>query len=332
MGTKKEYNGNAAILDREEVDLLTEKQITVHKMGTVITLTIIHPDASRLLEQACEMINDFERRFSANDPDSDLMEINRNAGIKPVRADHDLFELIKIGKNAGISSNGALNIAIGALVKLWRIGFSDARLPGKEEIRQRLKLINPAEIELDEEKSTVFLRKKGMEIDLGAIAKGYFADRLKEFFQANGVKTGIINLGGNVLTIGCPEKHADGYWRVGIQNPFQPRGNLLAIVFAKDESIVTSGIYERTMEVNGKIYHHIFNSKTGYPLENDIASVTVVSDRSVDGEIWTTVLFAKYAKEGMNCLNMTGGIEGIIVTKDGDIFISNRLKERVVML
>ena len=311
---------------------MIEKRIVINRMGTVITLSIIHPKATQLLKRAEEMIIDFEKRFSANDATSDLMKINQNAGIKPIRVDEDLFELVKIGKNFSVSSNATLNIAIGPLVKLWRIGFADAHFPSEDEIKERLLIINPKNIELDEGQLTVFIRKKGMEIDLGAIAKGYFADLLKVFFLANGVESGMISLGGNVVTIGTSPNHPDGYWRVGIQNPFQSYGNMVAVVTVKDQSVVTSGIYERTLKVAGRTYHHIFDSKTGYPIENDVASVTIVSDQSIHGEIWTTLAFGKNAKDGVDWLNMVDGIEGVIISKNGDIYVSDRLKNQIMLV
>lgn len=318
--------------DKMKVIRLQAENIIINRMGTTISLTIIHPNSRELLQQAEAMLIDFEKRFSANDPSSDLMKINQHAGIKPIKVDRDLFNLIKIGKNISISSDAIMNVTIGPLVKLWRIGFDDARLPGDEEIKERLQLIDPKNIELDEVEATVYLSKNGMEIDLGALAKGYFADILKDFFLKNGVQAGIIDLGGNVLTIGTSPKQQDGYWRVGIQNPFKSRGNLLAVVAVKDQSVVTSGIYERTLQVGKKAYHHILDSKTGYPIENDVASVTIVSDLSIDGEIWTTLLFAKNTKEGIQWLNQIDGIEGVIVSKNGDVYVSNQLKSHITVV
>lgn len=326
------YKINSYTIFKNEGDPLREDRLIINRMGTTISLSIFHPNSRELLLLAEEMLIDFEKRFSANDSTSDLMRIGEYAGIKPIKVDKDLFELIKIGKDVSISSDNIMNITIGPLVKLWKIGFDDARIPTQEEIEQRLEFIDPKNIELNEEKRTVYLSKKGMEIDLGAIAKGYFADKLKEFFLKNGVKSGIIDLGGNVLTIGASPKQSDGYWRVGIQSPFKTRGNLLAVVTVKDQSVVTSGIYERTLKVGNKAYHHILDSKTGYPIENDLASVTIVSDLSIDGEIWTTLVFAKNAKEGIHWLNQIEGIEGVIISKHGEVFATNNLKNRIAFV
>lgn len=305
---------------------------TLRMMGTVITLTIIHPQSEMLLDQAEEKLYSFQARFSANDESSDLMVLNAHAGIHPIKVDNSLFELIKIGKEMSISSNLSLNIAIGPLVKLWRIGFSGGRVPSASEIKKKSALIHPEDIILNEAERTVYLNKKGMEIDLGAIAKGYFADELKKFFLAKGVISGMIDLGGNVLTIGEKPEPFNAYWNVGIQNPQRSRGTLLAVIAIKNQSVVTSGIYERKLEAAGKNYHHIFDSATGYPIENEIASVTVVSDNSIDGEIWTTILFRQTPEKALAWLNELDHIEGIIITRDNQLYVSNHLKPRVTLI
>lgn len=308
------------------------KQKIIERMGTRITLSIVHPEAEKLLRQADHMLADYEARFSANDFKSNLMAVNQQAGLKPVHVDSDLYELIQIGKEYSLSSNLALNITIGPLIKLWKIGFTDAHVPEKKEIEERLKLIDPAAIELDADKGTVYLTKRGMEIDLGALAKGYFADQLKNFFQREGVQSGLVDLGGNVLTIGENQKHEDGYWRVGIQKPSLVRGDLAGALLVKDKSVVTSGIYERSLKANGKEYHHIFDSKTGYPIENELASITIVSDKSIDGELWTTMAFALSPTAVIHHMENIPSIEALVITKDNEVKMTRGLVPYVILL
>ncbi|MGG5315558.1 FAD:protein FMN transferase [Enterococcus sp. AZ072] len=301
-------------------------------MGTVITLSIEHSEAQLLLEHAQKMLEDFQQRFSANQEDSELMKVNAQAGIKPVKVPSDLFNLIKKGRDMGISSHSKLNIAIGPLIKLWHIGFNDARVPTVQEIEEKLALVHLEDIELNEADQTVFLRQKGMEIDLGALAKGYFADQLKNYFQTKGVQSGIIDLGGNVLTIGESTKNPEGVWQIGIQNPMEERGNLVAVIKSKDQSVVTSGIYERVLKSGEKKYHHIFDSVTGYPVDNDIASLTIVSDQSLDGEFWTTILFHESPGKALNWLNQMPQIEGMVISRTNELYVSDKLKPHVVLL
>ncbi|MGX7205422.1 FAD:protein FMN transferase [Enterococcus pingfangensis] len=302
---------------------------TIHLMGTVIKLWIDHPQAEKMLDTAEEHLRDFEQRFSANAADSELMVVNHQAGIAPVKVDAELFELIKIGKKQSLVSDSSLNIAIGPLIQEWRVGFVDAKYPSPEKIQEKLTMIDPTAIQLDELNQTVFLSRPGMLLDLGALAKGYFADKIIADFKASGAKAAFIDLGGNVLTYGPAPQRADGHWRIGIQNPFLPRGNYVAVVKTRDESVVTSGIYERKFEWQGQSYHHIFDSKTGYPIQTDLASLTIVSKESLTGEIWTTRLFAKSAQEVLAELNQRKGIDGIIITTDQRLAYSEGLKGRI---
>ncbi|WP_314113144.1 FAD:protein FMN transferase [uncultured Granulicatella sp.] len=284
-------------------------------MGASITLTIFHEDAQNLLLQSEQLLHLYKNRFSANDIDSELMEINLQAGKKAVQVHPDLFELIELGKKHSIAANSHLNIAIGPLVQTWRIGFSDAKLPSKEEIQTLLQITNPEEIVLDNSKQEVYLSKVGMRIDLGALAKGYIADKLKDFLVEQGVQSGIINLGGNILTIGENPTYQRP-WRIGIQNPILDRGEHLAVIAVSDVSVVTSGIYERQLVVDGKTYHHIFDRKTGYPMETEVASLTIVAEKSVDCEIWTTRLFGQNPYDIIEEIEQQPGLEAFVITKN----------------
>ena len=153
--------------------------------------------------------------------------------------------------------------------------------------------------------------RPGMKIDLGALAKGYSADCIATFLKSQGVTDALIDLGGNILTVGQhPIKQQP--WRIGIQNPVEKRGQHLLVLSVKDKSVVTSGIYERHLEVDGQSFHHIFDSKTGYPVETDLASITIISDRSVDGEIWTTRLFGEAPASILNTVESLPGIRHLI--------------------
>ena len=284
-------------------------------MGASITLTIFHEDAQNLLLQSEQLLHLYKNRFSANDADSELMEINLQAGKKAVQVHPELFELIELGKKHSIAANSHLNIAIGPLVQTWRIGFSDAKLPSEEEIQRLLKITNPEEIVLNDSNREVYLSKEGMRIDLGALAKGYIADKLKEFLVEQGVQSGIIDLGGNILTIGeNPTFHRP--WRIGIQNPALDRGEHVAVIEVSDASVVTSGIYERQLVVDGKTYHHIFDRTTGYPMETELASITIVAEKSVDCEIWTTRLFGQNPYDIIEEIEQQPGLEAFVITKN----------------
>ena len=302
-------------MQKERGNCLQSASHSLRLMGASITLTIFHENAQKLLLQSEQLLHLYKNRFSANDADSELMEINLQAGKKAVQVHPELFELIELGKKHSIAANSHLNIAIGPLVQTWRIGFSDAKLPSEEEIQRLLKITNPEEIVLNDSNREVYLSKEGMRIDLGALAKGYIADKLKEFLVEQGVRSGIIDLGGNILTIGeNPTFHRP--WRIGIQNPVLKRGEHVAVIEVSDASVVTSGIYERQLVVDGKTYHHIFDRTTGYPMETELASITIVAEKSVDCEIWTTRLFGQNPYDIIEEIEQQPGLEAFVITKN----------------
>lgn len=302
-------------MQKERGNCLQSASHSLRLMGASITLTIFHENAQKLLLQSEQLLHLYKNRFSANDADSELMEINLQAGKKAVQVHPELFELIELGKKHSIAANSHLNIAIGPLVQTWRIGFSDAKLPSEEEIQRLLKITDPEEIVLNDSNREVYLSKEGMRIDLGALAKGYIADKLKEFLVEQGVQSGIIDLGGNILTIGeNPTFHRP--WRIGIQNPALDRGEHVAVIEVSDASVVTSGIYERQLVVDGKTYHHIFDRTTGYPMETELASITIVAEKSVDCEIWTTRLFRQNPYDIIEEIEQQPGLEAFVITKN----------------
>ena len=302
-------------MQKERGNCLQSASHSLRLMGASIHLTIFHEDAQNLLLQSEQLLHLYKNRFSANDADSELMEINLQAGKKAVQVHPELFELIELGKKHSIAANSHLNIAIGPLVQTWRIGFSDAKLPSEEEIQRLLKITDPEEIFLNDSNREVYLSKEGMRIDLGALAKGYIADKLKEFLVEQGVQSGIIDLGGNILTIGeNPTFHRP--WRIGIQNPALDRGEHVAVIEVSDGSVVTSGIYERQLVVDGKTYHHIFDRTTGCPMETELASITIVAEKSVDCEIWTTRLFGQNPYDIIEEIEQQPGLEAFVITKN----------------
>lgn len=298
----------------------------IHLMGTVITLWVqaAHPQA--LLNQATTLLQQDEQRFSANSDDSELMQVNHAAGQHPVVVTSDLFELIRIGKQASVQPDSALNIAIGPLVQTWRIGFDNARHPSDAELQAKLPLIDPNQIELDIESRSVFLTRAGMAIDLGALAKGYFADQIIALFKQADATAGYIDLGGNVMTFGPNPHGADGNWRIGIQNPFLPRGNQALTLTLQNASVVTSGIYERVMQWHGHQYHHVLDRHTGYPIHTDLASLSIITPRSLDGELWTTRLFGTTPADIIRLIERTPQTQAVVITATGEMAMTKGLQ------
>ncbi|MGY3766676.1 FAD:protein FMN transferase [Vagococcus vulneris] len=298
------------------------EKIMVRMMGTVITLDIGATNAKELIDNSVQLLRMYEKRFSANDPNSELMAVNQAAGIRSIQVHPDLFKLIKLGKYHSCAADSHLNIAIGPLVKLWHIGFKDARVPSPEDIKKRLILINPQKIELDEKTQSVYLQIPGMEIDLGALAKGFIADLIIDYLKEQQAESAMLNLGGNVVVLGNAPTRDDGFYRIGIQDPLSSRNTYMTIIPVHNQSVVTSGVYERKLKIGDKTYHHIFDSKTGYPITSDISSLTIVSHHSVDGEIWTSRLFGKGILEILEVVGQLKNVECLIIDNQNKLYQS----------
>lgn len=297
-----------------------------YALGTLINLTVATPAGEKELDAAYDLIKNYEDKLTVNRDQSEVMSINHLAGIKPVAVPTDIYELIKRAVLVSRQHLG-FNVAIGPLVKLWKIGFKGANKPSDADIKERLRIIDPERIKLDDKKQTVFLEEKGMEIDLGGIAKGYIADKIKTLWLSMNVETGIIDLGGNVLLVG-PSVHEDKMWNIGVQNPVEKRDVSLGVLHTTAKSIGTSGIYERKLVIDGHEYHHMFDSKTGYPIKNNLASVTIVSDKSIDGEIWSTVGFYQGIEKGLALIESQPGVEAIFITKNLEYQTTSGLRDK----
>lgn len=309
---------------------MKQKKRIIRLMGTVIELLIQHERPTLILDEVVYRLMEYEHRFSANKQTSELMAVNQNAGIRQVIVKPELFELIKIGKDHSCAKDSNLNIAIGPLVQTWRIGFDDAKVPSDKEIKELLNITNPNKILLNEMEQSVFLEEKGMSIDLGCLAKGFIADRIADYLKSQQVASAFINLGGNVIVFGPANNHPDLYWRIGIQNPTKERNQSIITLKVRNQSVVTSGIYERSLTKYSQTYHHILDPHTGYPLKTDVASLTIVSEKSCEGEVWTTRLFGKTSYEIIDKVNQLEGMEALIITQTGQIIYSNELEKSIM--
>jgi thiamine biosynthesis lipoprotein len=237
-----------------------------------------------------------------------------------VQVHDDVFAVIERAVYYAGISDGAFDPTVGPLVSLWGIGGENPRLPGQEEIDAVLPLINWRDIELNREERTVFLKRPGMVLDLGAIAKGYAADEVAAIISKARLPRAIVDLGGNILTYGT--KKDKSLWRVGIQDPAESRGAYIGIVEVGEKTVVTSGVYERYFEADGVRYHHIFSPALGYPARNDLLSVTVIAGTSIDADALSTAAFVLGYEKGRALLESLAGIEGIFVFEDQSIRIT----------
>lgn len=262
--------------------------------------------------------------MSAFKEDSDIFLIKRNAGSRYQKIHEDTYSLIEKSVSFGYQSNGAFDITIRPLVELWGINKKGSYVPSDEEIQNILKLINYQNIILDKVHSRVLLKNPGQALDLGGIAKGYAADEVKRILVENGVGSALINLGGNVITIG--KKINGQQWQIGIQNPLAPTGEHLGVISVEDKTIVTSGSNERFFVKDGVRYHHILDPRTGRPVQNNLLSVTAVCSCSTDADMLTTALFILGPEKSRVLLEKMKA-EAIFVTKESTLIISDGLKD-----
>lgn len=272
-------------------DLALEQTIGHHHaLGTLITLQTFGTTDDYAIQKSFELIDHYEDVLTVNRDQSEIMDINHAAGDHAVQISKGAYDLVKLAIEKSRERFG-FNALIGPVVKLWHIGFKGAHVPAKSEIEQKMLLTDPYNVKLDDVNQSVFLLQKGMELDLGGIAKGWIADRVKDLWHAYGINSGIINLGGNILLVGDSPKRVGGQWAIGIQDPKEPRGDNITSVMVPECSAVTSGTYERYLVVNGKKYHHLIDPRTGYPVQTDLAGVTTFTKTSVEAEIECKRLF-----------------------------------------
>lgn len=289
-------------------------------MGSPILLKLFEHNEN-LASRVFRLIKQQENIFTVNRVNSEVMAINHASGNHPVIVSPPVYDLIQRAKAVSLLDDSLFNFTIGPLVKRWKIGFSGNSVPAASDLHALLPLTNPHDVVLDDASRSVFLKHAGMEIDLGAIAKGYIADVVRDFLHQEQVEHALINLGGNVQTLGAS---GEGDWAIGLKTPFSAPDALIGVINVSNKSVVTSGIYERYFELDGHCYHHILDPKTGYPLDNELLSVTVISDDSIDGDIYTTLLYGMGVEKSLAYLQQRASIEAIFVTKDRQVICSSQ--------
>lgn len=298
---------------------------TNYLMGTIMNLTVYDNGDDETIKNAFDVIRDIEQKMSLNIKTSEINKINAEAFSSPVLMSDDTAFVMKKSLEYSKLSDGHFDITIGPLVELWGIGSDDARVPKDTEISEAIDKIDYKNIKLMDK--SISLDNDGMIIDLGGIAKGYAADKVAQYLKSQNVNRAIIDLGGNIFALGDKEKGVD--WSVGVQNPFdETRGDYLGLVKVSNKSVVTSGVYERYLEADGKKYHHILDPFTGFPVDNELMSVTIVSDQSIDGDALSTGAFALGLDKGYELIESLDTVDAIFVTKDKKVFVTNGLKDK----
>ena len=299
-------------------------------LGTICDISLFESGVQENYDAIVELVNEIEKKVSVNILDSEISKINNLSGEKPIVVSEDTYELIETALKISKETNGAFNLVLGPIISLWNIGSENPYLPQKQEIDNLLSLTNYDDLILDKKNMSVFLKQKGMKLNLGGIAKGFVADKIKSKLKELNIERAIINLGGNVLVVG--EKKDSGEWGIGIRNPLDGETNSVVMIKSKETSVVTSGIYERFFIKDNIRYHHIFDSKTGYPVDNDLLSVSIITKESTIADAYSTGVFVLGIEKGMEFVENLPQIEAIFITKDLKVICTSGIKNKVEIL
>ncbi len=293
-------------------------------MGTRFELAAVSNDEQKALEAIAAGIKEIQRieaLISEWQPTSQTSAINRNAGIKPVVVDQELFDLISRSNRVSEITGGAFDISFAAIDKVWHFDGSMNKLPSPEEVAASVSKIGYKNIILNPADHSVFLKKPGMKIGFGAIGKGYAANRARDVMREMGITGGVVNAAGDLVTWG---KQADGQsWYVGISDP-EEKDKVFSWLTADNLAVITSGNYQKYAEINGKRYSHIIDPRTGYPASG-LKSVTIVCANAELADALATAVSVLGKEEGLYLINQLKGVECLLITDDNELVTSDDL-------
>ena len=296
--------------------------ITVYRMagdqGEVKDAAEMSEEAGAAIDEAFELCKDLESKISRTREDSEISSIN-NAKGEWVEISDDTLELIQKGIEYSKLADGRFDITVGGVTEQWDFHApeGEAKLPDADKLAEAAGHIGYKKVEIEGNK--VRLSDPETKLDLGGIAKGYIGDRMSEFLESKGVVSAVVNLGGNVVCIGGKTDEDD--FAIGVEAPFSDRTEIIGKIDARDKTLVTSGVYERQIEVDGKRYHHILDTKTGWPVDTDLDAVTLIAGKGHSGDIdaLSTTCLILGADEGKKFIEDQDGVEGVFVLSDGSI-------------
>lgn len=298
-----------------------------YSLGTMNEIEIFEP-SKHILALAEKRVREINDHMSVFQPESDIARLNRMAGRRAVTLSRDTWELLALSKIICKESKGVFDITVRPLTALWAIETNKNQVPDGPDVLRARKLVDSRKLVCDAKNTQAYLKKAGQAVDLGGIAKGFAADEVKRILVENGVRSAIINLGGNVVVVG---KRPDGQpWNIGIQNPAAPRGEFLGMLSVSDCAVVTSGNNERFFIKNGVRFHHILDPRTGWPAQSELLSVTVVCQNSVLADALSTALYVG----GMQKLPLLQqyGAEAVFATEKGELFATEGLSDQFSVL
>ena len=301
-----------------------EKQSAVgFYLDTVVTLTAYVEDA-QVLKDALDVCGNYEKLLSRTLEGSDVWKLNHAQG-QPVQVSKDTLTILEAARAISERTGGAFDITIAPASTLWDFTSGAKQLPDAQALEAAAARIDYTKVEVDGDRVTL---PEGMMIDLGGIAKGYIADAVKAYLVNRGVESAILSFGGNIVAIG--QKPDGSPWKVGIQDIDRPTGEYMLVAKNFGGSTVTSGIYERGFELDGVYYHHILSTETGWPVENELASVTILSESSMWGDALATTAFALGTEAGAELIESIDGIEAVFSARDRSVTYTSGAGEYMV--
>jgi len=297
-------------------------------MGSSFTFTAISEDitlSKKAVQKGIEEVVRIESLISSWDINSETSLINKNAGFKPTKVSFELYELIRRSKRISKLSNGAFDISFASIDNIWDFKSKSVELPTDEQIKESIVHIDFQKIELSLNDTSVFLKDKGMKIGFGGIGKGYAADQAKKIMVALGIKSGVVNAGGDLTAWG---NKVDGKnWEIGIQDP-EAKKNIILSLPISNKSVVTSGNYERFIEINGEKYCHIIDPETGWPVKN-LKSVTIICKNTELADALATTVFVLGTQKGLQLINQLKQIEAIIIDENSETHYSDNISSNL---
>ncbi|MGI6011021.1 MAG: FAD:protein FMN transferase [Ruminococcus sp.] len=281
---------------------------------TVIQIMAYGEKKEEAVSRCFELCDEIEHTFSRTREDSELYQVNHRTKNR-VQVSEDLAYVVQEGLKFYQLSEGRFDITIAPVTSLWDFKSDDPQVPDEELIKKAAEKVDGSKVHV--EGNTLVFDSSETMLDLGALVKGYAADKLKECLEEYGIQSAMINLGGNVMTLG--NKPDGTAWSVGIQKPFAQRNEVITTVEAEDCSVVSSGVYERYFEQDGVLYYHILDASTGYPADSDLWQTTILSDSSLEGDGLSTVCMLLGYEKARELTDSMEGIEALFVLEDGQL-------------
>ncbi len=295
-------------------------------LDTYVTITLYDKGDEALIKECFDLITSYEDLLSRTKAESEIYKLNEATEF-PFEVSKDTAELINAALHYATISDGAFDPTIEPISSMWDFKGGMTNPPTDTDIIAELSHIGYKNVKINE--NFITFDQKDMGLDLGAIAKGYIADKVKEYLLSKGVHSAVINLGGNVLCIGT--KPDGSNFKIGIQKPFEKYAETVEVVGINDMTVVSSGIYERYFTTSdGKFYHHILNPKTGYPYDNELVAVTIVTKKSVDGDGLSTTCFALGTEKGLELINSLPDTYAVFIDKDGNLTYSDGFEDLLI--